>query len=60
VSYLITNHGRGEMEWFILALVVIGFVALGVFTGGRGRDDGSSSSVDLNDSYNASDDINNG
>ena len=48
------------MEWLILALVVIGFVALGVFTGGRGRDDGSSSSVDLNDSYNASDDINNG
>ena len=48
------------MEWFILSLVIIGFVALGVFCGGRGGDHSSSGSVDLNDSYNASDDINNG
>lgn len=48
------------MEWFIVALVVIGFVALGVFCGSRGGDHHDSSSVDLNDSYNASDDINNG
>ncbi len=52
------------MGWLILALVVIGFIVLGVFCARRGGDrSGSvdhSSSVDLNDSYNASDDINNG